>query len=415
MSVLASLAREWDVVVAGAGPAGAAAACRAAGHGLRTLLVDRATFPRAKVCGGCVSPAGMAALGELGLEQRVRRAGAPIASLRFHARGRTAEVALGVGGVAISRSELDAMLVNAAREAGSQVLEGASARLGVLQAEAGVRGQASAHAGIDAAGGGRVVRGCGVTLTSAAETLRVSTRVAIAADGLGGTFLPSEPAWRPRISRWSRIGLGAVIPATDACERGLVACGTVAMYCGRWGYVGMVRLADGSVDVAAAMDARAIQRAGSPGAAVVAILREAGGGPRDLAAFASAPWKGTPRLTRRREVERGPVVVVGDAARYAEPFTGEGMTWALRAGIGAADHAAAMMAGTTRAGDWARTYQRTLAGRQRGCALVAVCLRSPRLVSGVAAALACVPAFAPTLRRLFAGPWHSHPPAGAVS
>ncbi|MFN9971729.1 MAG: FAD-dependent oxidoreductase, partial [Phycisphaerae bacterium] len=41
--------QRWDLLVVGAGPAGSAAACRAATRGLRTLLVDRAAFPRAKV------------------------------------------------------------------------------------------------------------------------------------------------------------------------------------------------------------------------------------------------------------------------------------------------------------------------------------------------------------------------------
>lgn len=414
MSVLASLSREWDVVIAGAGPAGAAAACRAAGHGLRTLLVDRATFPRAKVCGGCVSPAGMAALSALGVEHRVRRAGAPIASLRLCARGRAAEVALGAGGVAISRSELDVVLANAARAAGAQVLEGVSARLGVAAARGATTDHAGAPAGVDVVGVDGE-NGWDITLTCAAETVRLSTRCAIGADGLGGTFLPNEPAWRPRIARWSRVGLGAVIPAGDADDHVFAGRGTVVMCCGRHGYVGLVRLADGSIDAAAAIDADALQRAGSPGAAVVAILGEALGVDRNVAAFASAPWKGTPRLTRQRVVEHGPVLVAGDAARYAEPFTGEGITWALRAGMGAADHAAAALRGTARAGDWARTYRRTLAGRQRGSALVAVCLRSPRLVAGIAAGLACLPPLAPALRGLFAGPWRSHPPAGAAS
>ena len=50
-------ASDWDAVVIGAGPAGSVAASLLARSGRRTLLVERATFPRTKVCGGC-SPAG---------------------------------------------------------------------------------------------------------------------------------------------------------------------------------------------------------------------------------------------------------------------------------------------------------------------------------------------------------------------
>ena len=52
----------FDVIIIGAGPAGATAACLLAGKGYRTLLADRASFPREKVCGDGVGPRGMALL-----------------------------------------------------------------------------------------------------------------------------------------------------------------------------------------------------------------------------------------------------------------------------------------------------------------------------------------------------------------
>ena len=59
-------ASDWDAVVIGAGPAGSFAASLLARSGRRTLLVERATFPRTKVCGGCLAPAGVEALGNAG-------------------------------------------------------------------------------------------------------------------------------------------------------------------------------------------------------------------------------------------------------------------------------------------------------------------------------------------------------------
>src|SRR4051812_5069596 len=47
--------RLWDLIVIGAGPAGAISAMLAARSGFATLLVDRKRFPRAKVCGGCLN------------------------------------------------------------------------------------------------------------------------------------------------------------------------------------------------------------------------------------------------------------------------------------------------------------------------------------------------------------------------
>jgi geranylgeranyl reductase family protein len=62
----------WDVIVVGAGPAGGAAAAFLASHGLGVLLVDRAKFPREKVCGDALVPEAMAALQRIGLAEEIR-------------------------------------------------------------------------------------------------------------------------------------------------------------------------------------------------------------------------------------------------------------------------------------------------------------------------------------------------------
>ena len=57
-----SATHTWDAVVVGAGPAGSMAALGLARAGAAVLLVDRATFPRPKVCGCCLNGAALAAL-----------------------------------------------------------------------------------------------------------------------------------------------------------------------------------------------------------------------------------------------------------------------------------------------------------------------------------------------------------------
>ena len=57
----------WDLIVIGAGPAGAMAARQAALGGARVLLVDRASFPRRKVCGCCLNGAALGVLTDVGL------------------------------------------------------------------------------------------------------------------------------------------------------------------------------------------------------------------------------------------------------------------------------------------------------------------------------------------------------------
>src|SRR3954463_9247539 len=67
-----------DVIVVGAGPAGAVAATVLARAGVRVRLVDRATFPRDKLCGDTVNPGSLALLDRAGLGMRVRSLGIPV-------------------------------------------------------------------------------------------------------------------------------------------------------------------------------------------------------------------------------------------------------------------------------------------------------------------------------------------------
>lgn len=67
-------ANEWDVIVAGAGPSGAAAAIELAQLGRHVLLVDREEFPRDKICGDGVGVAVMSALYDLGLADEIAQA-----------------------------------------------------------------------------------------------------------------------------------------------------------------------------------------------------------------------------------------------------------------------------------------------------------------------------------------------------
>ena len=69
-------ARSWDAVVVGAGPAGSVAARELARRGVSVLLVDKATFPRAKVCGCCLNAAALDTLAKIGLADLPRRCGA---------------------------------------------------------------------------------------------------------------------------------------------------------------------------------------------------------------------------------------------------------------------------------------------------------------------------------------------------
>jgi geranylgeranyl reductase family protein len=118
--------RPADVIVVGAGPAGATAARALAAAGVRPLLLDRARFPRHKPCGGAISVRALS---------RFPWLSAPLARIathwisRLHLESTTRDVVElrsdAPGALMIRRVEFDALLVALAREAGAELAEGA--------------------------------------------------------------------------------------------------------------------------------------------------------------------------------------------------------------------------------------------------------------------------------------------------
>ena len=111
----------WDVAVVGAGPAGAAA-LESARHGQAVVLIDKAVFPRSKVCGSCLNGHALAVLQQVGLSDLPERlGGVPLQRFCLGGAGRRAVVALPTG-VAVSRAAFDAALVQAAIDAGADLV-----------------------------------------------------------------------------------------------------------------------------------------------------------------------------------------------------------------------------------------------------------------------------------------------------
>ncbi|WP_448221896.1 geranylgeranyl reductase family protein [Gordonia iterans] len=120
-----------DVLVVGAGPAGAAAAAHAAAAGRHTVLLDAAVFPRDKTCGDGLTPRAVSALRELGLpsylDSRPR-----IRGLDLHGWGAAQQVSwpasrFGPFGSAVARTTLDDDLRRFALARGAQMASGCKA------------------------------------------------------------------------------------------------------------------------------------------------------------------------------------------------------------------------------------------------------------------------------------------------
>jgi 2-polyprenyl-6-methoxyphenol hydroxylase-like FAD-dependent oxidoreductase len=347
---------DYDAVVVGAGPAGSASARGLARRGRRVLLVDRAHFPRPKVCGCCLNPRALATLGRIGLGSLAETLGAvPLSGLELAVGRRRATLDHPLG-VALSRDALDSALIDAAVAAGAEFLPGASAAL--------------------APGGLRLKLG---------DVMRdVRARFVVSATGLGDGLFPADD--RATASPGSRIGAGTVL---DAAPAGY-APGRIYMACGAGGYVGLVVLEDGRLDVAAALDAAAVREAGGPGALAATIL--AGTRLPEIPGLAVARWRGTPALSGSRgRVAVDDVFRVGDSSGYVEPFTGEGMAWALAGGEALA---ATLADDPDPAARWPREHRRIVKDRQLACRVVARALRSPAITSLLALTLGWRPGLA---------------------
>lgn len=337
-----------DVLVLGGGPAGAMSALLAARAGFSTILLDRAAFPRDKVCGGTLSGAAITALEATGADVVLRDAGS-IALREFEllARGEKLRLASTRHRV-IARRDFDAALLTLAERAGARVWTECS----------GAVVENSAHRAI-------------VSATTSRSKIAIEARAVIAADGLGSRALGTA-----NIAKRSRIGAGAVIRGEPGPPRGVLR-----MAIGRRGYVGVVRLPSGDLDVAAALDPE-FARDRSLGGACDAILEEAGAPPMKLRDQA---FRGTPELTRSPAcAARQRVFAVGDAAGYVEPFSGEGIGWALSSALTLAPLLTRAVAGDARvAADYEARLGVAVRGRQRLCRALAWTLRRP---AGVALA-----------------------------
>ena len=306
-----------DVVIIGGGPAGSATALLLARAGYDVLLLERHAFPRAKPCGDCVSPGANPILRRLGVWDDVLRArparlrgwkltapGGPHFSVEFAAITSDADDAL-----AIRRDVFDHLLLERARAEGVRVAHGVHVR-GLLRNSAGVV---------------TGVRGsCDGTIAD------YTARVVIGADGLRSVVARRLSAHTrlPRLRKTSftvhtrldsGLRVGEMRLAPGAC-------------------LGIAPIDDqpaGMHNITLVLHENVLDRSAGARAMLQNGLRRFGvqahvNGDRILA---SGPFDWAVR-----EVVFDGAALVGDAAGYYDPFTGQGIYQALAGAEALAEH-----------------------------------------------------------------------------
>lgn len=307
-----------QVLVVGGGPAGASTAWHLAESGVDVLLVDRAAFPRDKPCGEYLSPEGSRILHAMGALELVERAGAAqLAGMRvktpsgatIHGEFVAAHGFRGFrdSGLALRRTVLDKIVLDRARDAGVTVVENAKVEHLLTSQDGTCTGAVIRHDG---------------------EVHEVHTKIVVGADGLR-----SVVARRAGLAHNSRFPRRYALVAHYTGVRDMGAMGE--MFTSAGSYLGLCDVGNGLTNVGYVIPQKKGQALPDAPAEMMTSFINAHAELRSR--FVGASRVGGvvvtgPFASHAKRAWAPGLALVGDAADFFDPFTGEGMFAALRGG-----------------------------------------------------------------------------------
>jgi len=304
LTPISNLEQQFDIVVVGGGPAGATAAALCARKGLAVALIEHRHFPRHKVCGDVLNPNCWTTLERLGVAGKIHALPHHIITGALFTTSDGAILDVPMRGCAIRRSHFDAALLQHARDCGVTVVEG------------------------------EAVNEITPSLEVSTRSRRYHSRKGIiAADGRH-----SIVARQAGLARRTRTGNGHM--AFQAHFHTPAALDSqVQLHLFPGGYCGVVRLDEGLANVCIVTDRNGARLHDDCEALFARTVwrnrhfRALGILPEPLESLQSA----YPLVTRPNVPCRDGVWLTGDALRTTEPFTGQGIYFALRTAELAAD------------------------------------------------------------------------------
>lgn len=348
---------DYDLIVAGGGPAGCACAITAARAGAKVLLLEKDRFPRHKVCGEFVSPESLELLEWL-LGGKCFQSRPEISSARIFSLRKTISLPISPPAKSIARYELDAELLRAARRAGVLIEE----EVAVLEVKAG---------------------------TVCKVRTRNQTLAAKAVVNASGRWSQLTQRVADNSARW--IGLKGHFRESQAPN-------SVDLYFFSGGYCGVQPVSESSVN-ACAMVRADIARSLEDVFSLHPDMRRRSRNWSPL----FAPISTSPLYFRRPQTESNGMLLAGDAAAFIDPFAGDGISLAMHSGTLAAESLVPFFQGKD---SWEgakqrydSAYRKQFGGAFRNAARVRKVLTAPPLVQSTLLSLAAIRPFSRALVR----------------
>ena len=350
----------FDVIIAGAGPAGSSAAIHLARNGLRVLLIEQKKFPRAKLCGEFISPECQRHFENLGVSGAMTAAGptALVETVFYSSRGHHVTIPSswfgGPAALGLSRAVMDDVLLRRAQECGVAVLEGAS----VTEP---IREQSN-------------VRGVRVKVDGREQEYRAPLTIDATGRARILTRKLNAGARRSRAKLIAfKVHLRNTRVAPHACE----------IYFYPEGYGGLSTIEGEVSNLCFIISAQQVRRHHSDPATVMRemvmknrraayTLEHA----EPASEWLSASWE---RFGRQRPSPTPGLLAIGDSAAFIDPFTGSGMLMAFESGELAARVILRHRDKQTLEAEYATEYVRKFDSRLRISGLLRRAAFKPRL------------------------------------